>query len=166
MALIVGKAIISIVLLHLVIFHAYHCQGTISIVVSPTNFLQQDMMASMQRKNISAIAINSDTLTAVALASPPRDLWAEAKTGYNKCLLDILPIQSHSETINTLKDTSGEHWGSRLQENLSSVIRQEIQVNQSINDHWSKLVGPGNLYHNLPGRTMFGTSKDIKTIKI
>ncbi|KAJ7448750.1 P-loop containing nucleoside triphosphate hydrolase protein, partial [Mycena latifolia] len=53
---------------------------TISIVVSPTNFLQRDMVASMQKKNLSALAINSDTLTATALTSPARDLWAEAKT--------------------------------------------------------------------------------------
>ncbi|KAJ7494343.1 P-loop containing nucleoside triphosphate hydrolase protein [Mycena galericulata] len=62
-------------------------QGTISIVISPTNFLQQDMMASMQKKGISAIAINSDTLTAAALASPPRNLWAEAKTGACRLIL-------------------------------------------------------------------------------
>ncbi|KAJ7090180.1 P-loop containing nucleoside triphosphate hydrolase protein, partial [Mycena belliarum] len=56
-------------------------EGTISVVVAPTNFLQRDMVASMQKKNISCVAINSETLTEAALVSPPRDLWAEAKTG-------------------------------------------------------------------------------------
>ncbi|KAF8175498.1 hypothetical protein K438DRAFT_1608608 [Mycena galopus ATCC 62051] len=62
-------------------------EGTISIVVSPTNFLQCDMMASMQKKKISSIAINTDTLTAASLASPARNLWAEAKTGVHQLIL-------------------------------------------------------------------------------
>jgi superfamily II DNA helicase RecQ len=44
-------------------------------------------MASMQKKNISSIAINSDTLTEASLASPARDLWAEAKTGMHLLIL-------------------------------------------------------------------------------
>ncbi|KAK7026540.1 hypothetical protein R3P38DRAFT_2527651, partial [Favolaschia claudopus] len=45
-------------------------EGTISLVISPTNFLQRDMVASMQKKGIAALAINSDTLIAASLASP------------------------------------------------------------------------------------------------
>ncbi|KAJ7619941.1 P-loop containing nucleoside triphosphate hydrolase protein, partial [Mycena polygramma] len=40
----------------------------------------------MQKKNISSVAINSETLTAAAFASPPRDLWAEAKTGAHRII--------------------------------------------------------------------------------
>ncbi|KAJ7715202.1 P-loop containing nucleoside triphosphate hydrolase protein [Mycena metata] len=77
-------------------------EGTISIVVAPTNFLQRDMVsaakfrgfcavnasqvASMEKKNISSIAINSVTLTAASLASPRRDLWAEARTGAHRLI--------------------------------------------------------------------------------
>ncbi|KAJ7143536.1 P-loop containing nucleoside triphosphate hydrolase protein, partial [Mycena crocata] len=61
--------------------------GTMSIVVSPTNFLQRDMAASMLKKDIPAMAINSETLTAAAIASPPRNLWAEAKTGAWRLIL-------------------------------------------------------------------------------
>ncbi|KAJ7201810.1 P-loop containing nucleoside triphosphate hydrolase protein [Mycena pura] len=68
-------------------------EGTISIVVSPTNFLQRDMVrqlnyfvASMRKKGLSSIAINSDTITATALVSCKRDLWAEAKTGAHRLI--------------------------------------------------------------------------------
>ncbi|KAJ7212960.1 P-loop containing nucleoside triphosphate hydrolase protein [Mycena pura] len=70
-------------------------EGTMSIVVSPTNFLQRDMVASMLKKNISSIAINSDTLTAAALVLPKRELWAEAKTGMHR-LVFIGPETSKS----------------------------------------------------------------------
>ncbi|KAJ7081405.1 P-loop containing nucleoside triphosphate hydrolase protein [Mycena belliarum] len=62
-------------------------EGTMTIVVSPTNFLQQDMSSSIQKKGITSMAINSETLTAAALASPKRDLWAEAKTGACRLIL-------------------------------------------------------------------------------
>ncbi|KAJ7469480.1 hypothetical protein FB451DRAFT_1400342 [Mycena latifolia] len=44
-------------------------------------------VASMQKKNITSLAFNSDTLTAAALASPKRDLWAEAKSGACRLIL-------------------------------------------------------------------------------
>ncbi|CAK5263211.1 unnamed protein product [Mycena citricolor] len=55
--------------------------GTMSIVVSPTNCLQRDMARGMQKKGITCLAINSETLTAALLMEPPRDLWAMARSG-------------------------------------------------------------------------------------
>ncbi|KAJ7165026.1 P-loop containing nucleoside triphosphate hydrolase protein [Mycena filopes] len=43
-------------------------------------------VASMLKKGISSIAINSDTLTAASLAVPKRDLWEEAKTGAHRLI--------------------------------------------------------------------------------
>ncbi|KAJ7230880.1 P-loop containing nucleoside triphosphate hydrolase protein [Mycena rebaudengoi] len=56
-------------------------EGTIQIVICPTNVLQRDMVQSMEQKGLTCLAINSETLTAADLPSAKRNLWAEAKTG-------------------------------------------------------------------------------------
>ncbi|KAJ6455987.1 P-loop containing nucleoside triphosphate hydrolase protein, partial [Mycena vitilis] len=53
-------------------------------VCGVSSVLTSFQVASMLKKNISSIAINSDTLTAAALALPKRELWAEAKTGMHR----------------------------------------------------------------------------------
>ncbi|KAJ7806318.1 hypothetical protein B0H13DRAFT_1929653 [Mycena leptocephala] len=49
-------------------------------------FLATSMVGSMKKKGLSAIAINSETLTAAALVSLTRDLWTEAKTGVHRLI--------------------------------------------------------------------------------
>ncbi|KAK6987694.1 hypothetical protein R3P38DRAFT_3332499 [Favolaschia claudopus] len=61
-------------------------EGTMSVVISPTNFLQRDMVSSMQKKNIPSIAINTDTLNAASLTLPARNLWSEAKAGAHRLI--------------------------------------------------------------------------------
>jgi len=78
-------------------------KGTITLVVCPTNFLESDLVrltnylykfsyflaklqvSSLQKKGVSAQAINAETLTAASLVG--RDIWAEAKTGVYQVLL-------------------------------------------------------------------------------
>ncbi|PSS06893.1 hypothetical protein PHLCEN_2v3495 [Hermanssonia centrifuga] len=53
---------------------------TMTLVVSPTNALEVDMINNFV--GISAVAINADTMAAAALNRPvARDLWAEARAG-------------------------------------------------------------------------------------
>ncbi|KJA23115.1 hypothetical protein HYPSUDRAFT_602700 [Hypholoma sublateritium FD-334 SS-4] len=44
--------------------------GAISLVVSPTNFLESDMEASFRNKGLSALAINGETLAAAEHCRP------------------------------------------------------------------------------------------------
>jgi superfamily II DNA or RNA helicase len=78
-------------------------KGTITLVVCPTNFLESDLVrltnylykfsyflaklqvSSLQKKGVSAQAINAETLAAASLVG--RDIWAEAKTGVYQVLL-------------------------------------------------------------------------------
>ncbi|GJE92461.1 hypothetical protein PsYK624_086150 [Phanerochaete sordida] len=50
---------------------------TITVVVSPTNALESDMVKNFEKLGISAVALNSESLTRADLAQPPRDLWRE-----------------------------------------------------------------------------------------
>jgi len=70
-------------------------KGTITLIVCPTNFLESDLVCltnylcklsyflakfqvnSLQKKGVSAQAINAETLTAASLVG--HDIWAEAK---------------------------------------------------------------------------------------
>ena len=78
-------------------------KGTITLVVCPTNFLESDLVHltnylcklsyflakfqvnSLQKKGVSAQAINAETLIAASLVG--HDIWAEAKTGMYQVLL-------------------------------------------------------------------------------
>ncbi|KAF8231491.1 hypothetical protein L208DRAFT_1277116 [Tricholoma matsutake] len=62
-------------------------EGTITLVVSPTNFLESDMVANLEKRGIPVLAINSETLAAAKLSMPVRDLWEEARTGRHHVIL-------------------------------------------------------------------------------
>ncbi|KAF8240377.1 hypothetical protein L208DRAFT_1232820, partial [Tricholoma matsutake] len=62
-------------------------KGTITLVMSPTNFLESDMVANLEKEGIPALAINSETLAAAKLSMPVRDLWEEARTGQHHVIL-------------------------------------------------------------------------------
>ncbi|KAI0700165.1 P-loop containing nucleoside triphosphate hydrolase protein [Cytidiella melzeri] len=64
-----------------------------TIVVAPTNALEDDMVRNLAKLNISAIALNSEALESATLANihlptaERRDLWKEAREGQYRILL-------------------------------------------------------------------------------
>ncbi|KIM82710.1 hypothetical protein PILCRDRAFT_7622 [Piloderma croceum F 1598] len=60
-------------------------KGMITLVVCPTNFLESDLVSSLQKKGMSTQAINDETLVIASLIG--HDIWAEAKTGVYQVLL-------------------------------------------------------------------------------
>ncbi|KAI0312416.1 hypothetical protein OF83DRAFT_1027850, partial [Amylostereum chailletii] len=51
----------------------------ITLVVEPTNFLERSLVMNTDRKGVTSLVINSDTLKQASLEG--RDLWQEAKAG-------------------------------------------------------------------------------------
>ncbi|THG93323.1 hypothetical protein EW026_g7882 [Hermanssonia centrifuga] len=55
--------------------------NTLTVVVSPTNALEIDMVNNLAKLGITAAAINADTLAAARLKQPNYSLWEQAKEG-------------------------------------------------------------------------------------
>ncbi|KAI0082973.1 P-loop containing nucleoside triphosphate hydrolase protein, partial [Irpex rosettiformis] len=60
---------------------------TMTIVVSPTNALEDDMVRRLKQLDIPAVAINHDSLNKASSSLPPRDLWAEVRNGAANIIL-------------------------------------------------------------------------------
>ncbi|KAI0683961.1 P-loop containing nucleoside triphosphate hydrolase protein [Cytidiella melzeri] len=75
---------------------------TMTIVVAPTNALEEDMVNRLQRLGITAVAINRDALNTAESAPEPYDLWAAVKDGtFNIVLLspEMLKSKRFKEVI-------------------------------------------------------------------
>jgi hypothetical protein len=101
-------------------------KGTIALVVCPTNFLESDLVSlagdlykfsyflpklqvsSLQKKGVSAQAINAETLAAASLVG--RNIWAEAKMGMYQVLLFSLETTATDEYDTFIHDKVARPW--------------------------------------------------------
>jgi superfamily II DNA helicase RecQ len=101
-------------------------KGTITLVVCPTNFLESDLVhltsylyklsyllaklqvSSLQKKGVSAQAINAETLAAASLVD--HDIWADAKTGVYQVLLFSPETTATDEYDTFIHDEVAQPW--------------------------------------------------------
>ncbi|KAI0071657.1 P-loop containing nucleoside triphosphate hydrolase protein, partial [Panus rudis PR-1116 ss-1] len=78
-------------------------EGSIAVVLSPTNSLEADMVNNLSKLGISALAINAETTAAAARSSPSRDIWEEAASGKYSIIF------CSPETLRTLESREKFH---------------------------------------------------------